>query len=250
MRDTPFRTSGRVSGEDFFGRTETIRAVVRNLRGGNNVAIVGAPRSGLSSLLTILFRNYKRAEKESLTWFTDLKELKTLDELVEEFYIATGATESNHSIMALAKVLKGFEKRVVFFIDTGQRFAEPPFNEEALFAVLSTYLASQSISLCLATCVPPERILTNRIGFSLHTQFVRVDLPPFTQAECYELIEARLRFTGIHFTDDDIDKIFQQSGGNPADVQRLSAELFRAKAAPKDEGGPQTAFSGSTRRKR
>lgn len=250
MRDTPFRTSGRVSGEDFFGRTETIRSVVRNLRGGNNVAIVGPPRSGRTSLITVLFRNYKHAEKESLTWFTDLRELKTLDDLVEEFYVATGATAKSHSIMTLAKTLKEFDKRVVIFIDSAERFGEPPFNEEALFAVLSTYLANQSISLCIATSVPPEQILTNRIGFSLHTQFVRCDLPPFTPEECYELIEKKLQFTGIHFDDDEVGKLTKESKGHPAELQRMAAELFREKAASKDKGREQRAFSGQSRRKR
>jgi ribosome biogenesis GTPase A len=81
LKGTPFRTSGRVSGEGFFGRSELIRAVIRNLRARNNVAIVGAPRMGRSSLINLLFKNYKRAERDVLTWFADLLELATLEDL-------------------------------------------------------------------------------------------------------------------------------------------------------------------------
>jgi Novel STAND NTPase 1 len=250
MRDTPFRTSGRVTGEEFFGRTESIRLIVRHLRGKNNVAIVGAPRSGKTSLITILFRNYKRAEKDALTWFTDMRELTTLDDLVEEFYIGMGARTESHSLNALAKNLKTFQKRLVMFIDAAERFAEPPFNEEALFAVLSSYLQSQNISLCIATTLPPESVMRNRVGFPLHTQFIRCDLLPFTPDECYDLIQRKLQFTGIRFTDDEIDKLIAESKGNPAELQRLGAELFREKVALEEKGGAGIARAGRSTRKR
>ncbi len=250
MRDTPFRTSGRVAGEEFFGRTGSIRMIVRHLRGKNNVAIVGGPRTGKTSLITILFKNYTRAEKDALTWFTDMRELAALDDLVEEFYIGMGARTESHSLNALAKNLKTFQKRLVMFIDAAERLAEPPFNEEALFAVLSSYLQSQNISLCVAMALPPESVLNNRVGFPLYTQFIRCDLLPFTPDECYELIQKKLQFTGIHFTDDEIDKLTAESKGNPADLQRLAAELFREKAALEEQGGAGIARAGHSTRKR
>ena len=124
MKGTPFRTSGRASGEGFFGRSELIRTVIRNLRARNNVAIVGAPRMG------------------------------------------------KFSLNALVKTLKTFQKRLVMFIDSAERFAESPFNEEALFAILSFYLPSQNVTLCIATTIRPEAMLTNRIGFPLHMQWI------------------------------------------------------------------------------
>ena len=250
MRDTPFRTSGRVAGEEFFGRTELIRTIIRNLRAQKSVAIVGAPQSGKSSLLTILFKNYKRAERGALTWFTDMRELTSLDDLVEEFYIGMGSRAENHSLNTLAKNLKGFEKRLVMFIDAAERLADPPFNEEALFAVLATYMRNESISLCLATVLPPELVLKNRVGQPLHTQFIRCDLLPFTAAESYELVQKKLQFTGIHFTDGEIDQLYKDSKGNPADLQRLSADLFREKASHELQAQEQTARTGQSSRKR
>ena len=249
MRDTPFRPTGRVTGEEFFGRTELIRTIIRDLRGRSNVAIVGAPHSGKTSLLTILFKNYKRAERGVLTWFTDMHDLTTMEDLVEEFYIGMGARTESHSLNALAKNLKGYEKRLVFFIDAAERLAEPPFNEEALFAVLSTYLQSQNISLCIATLLPTELVLMNRVGFPLYTQFLRCDLLPFTPDECYDLIQKKLQFTGIHFTDAEIGKLTEERKGNPADLQRLAAELFREKMALEERGKEQTAHSGQFKRK-
>jgi AAA+ ATPase superfamily predicted ATPase len=231
MRDTPFRTSGRVSGEDFFGRTDAIRAVVRHLRAHNNIAIVGAPRTGKSSLINILFKNYKRADKEALTWFTDMREMTTLDDLVEEFYIGTGSQAKSHSLSALAKSLKEFDKHLVLFIDSAERFAESPFNEEALFAILASHLTSQHISLCLTMIQAPESVLINRVGFPLHTLFIRYDLLPFTGEECHELIEKKLRWTGIHFTDMEIAQLIKDSQGHPADLQQRAAELFKEKMA-------------------
>ncbi|MEW5719589.1 MAG: hypothetical protein AB1817_13230 [Chloroflexota bacterium] len=249
MKGTPFRTSGRVSGEDFFGRSELIRAVIRNLRAKNSVAIVGTPRMGRTSLITLLFRNYKRAERNVLTWFADLRELETMDDLVEEFYIGIGAQTKSHSLNALVKTLKVFEKRLIMFIDSAERFAEPPFNEEALFAVLSSYLPSQHVTLCIATTVRPELMLTNRIGFSLHAQFVTLELPPLTVDECEELIQKKLQWTGVRFSQPEIDGLIRESKGHPADLQRLAAELFVAKTESANMGKPQTIFTSERQRK-
>jgi hypothetical protein len=236
LRDTPFRISGRVSGEEFFGRTESIREIVRQLRGKNNVAIVGAPKSGKTSLITVLFRNYKRAEKDVVTWFTDMKELDSLDDLVEEFYIGLGSQNKDHSLVSFSKTLKDFQKRLVIFLDSAERFALPPFNEEALFAVLASHLPTQSITICLASTLPPESTLTNKIGFPLHTLFTNYDLMPFTPDECYDLIQKKLQWTGIHFTEDEITELTDKSKGHPAELQRLAADLFREKMAKQPKG--------------
>ena len=247
MRDTPFRTSGRVSGQEFFGRTESIRTIVRHLRGNNNVAIVGAPRIGKTSLLTTLFRNYKRADREVLTWSTDMRELKTLEDLVEEFYIGTGSQTKNHSLNALVKTLGEFQKRLVMFIDSAERLAEPPFNEEALFAILASRLQSHHISLCIAMTLPPEQVLTNRVGFPLHTLFVRYDLLPFTPDECRELIEKKLRWTGVHFDETEVDQLIKDSKGHPADLQQLAGKLFKQKMAQEEQRGKDSQVSRRTR---
>ena len=249
MKGTPFRTSGRASGEGFFGRSELIRTVIRNLRARNNVAIVGAPRMGKSSLINLLFKNYKRVERDVWTWFTDLRELATLEDLVEEFYIGVGGQTESHSLNALVKTLKTFQKRLVMFIDSAERFAEPPFNEEALFAILSFYLPSQNVTLCIATTIRPEAMLTNRIGFPLHMQFVTCELLPFTTEECEGLIQKKLQWTGVHFSSSEIDKLIQESEGYPADLQRMAAELFVQKTELTVTGKPQTFNTGERQRK-
>jgi hypothetical protein len=245
LKGTPFRSSGRVAGEGFFGRSELVRSVIRNLRAKNNVAIVGAPRMGKSSLISLLFKKYKRAERDVLTWFTDLSEVGSMDDLVEEFYIGVGAQIKSHSLNSLVKALRAFEKRLVMFIDSGERFAEPPLNEEALFAILSSYLPSQRITLCVTTAIRPEVMLTNRIGFPLHSQFVTCELPPFSGDECEELIQKKLQWTGVHFSQQEIDKLIQESKGHPADLQRLAAELFVKKMEQGDAGKLQSLYTGA-----
>ncbi len=231
MNDTPFRISGRVVGEQFFGRTETIRTVVQHLRGKSNVALLGAPRAGKTSLLTVLFRNYRHAERDAQTWFIDLRDLHTLDELIAEFYSGMKLTTTNYSLRDFAKQLKLWRQRLVVFIDNGEHFAAPPFNEEAFFAVLATHMQSQTVSLCVASTMPPESVFVNRIGLPLHSYFARCDLPPFSPMECEEFIHKRLQWTGIHFSDAEIMDLIKASGGRPADLQRLAADLFRLKAS-------------------
>jgi len=235
MSLTPFRVGGRVSPENFFGRADIIRTTVRSLRGKTNVAIVGEPRSGKSSLLYILFKNYSHAEKDAMTWFVDMDNLSTLDNLIEEFYIGMKVDKTNYSLPEFAQTLKQWSQRLIIFIDTADRFARAPFNDEALFAVLATHLPSQNISLCVASSRPPETLFTNRVGLPLHSLFVRYDLPPFTPDECKQFVQLRLQWTGIDFDDEELGDLIKESGGHPAKLQRLAAEMFRSKVHEQEE---------------
>jgi Cdc6-like AAA superfamily ATPase len=226
---TPFQISGRLQPENFFGRTATIRDVVKILRGGGNAVIYGAPRTGKSSLLYLLFKNYRHAERDALLWFMDMKSIGSLFDFVEEFYTGLKIKKAEPSLVGFEKTLKGFESRAIVFIDNADRLAEPPFNDEALFAILATHLKLRHLSLCLAMTLPPESVFKNRVGTPLHKLTVRVDLRPFTPDECYEFIQQRLRFTGVYFDDDEIEQLVASSRGVPADLQRAAAELFRRK---------------------
>jgi hypothetical protein len=236
MNDTPFRTSGRVVGEDFFGRADTIRQVVQHLRGKSNVAVMGGARSGKTSFLTTLFRNYKRAERDAATWFVDMKNLATLNDLIAEFYYGMKINTMDSNLRDFNKQLRNLRQRFVIFIDNADRFAEPAFNEEAFFAVLASNLQSQIISVCVTTTLPPEKIFTNRVGLPLHSYFARYDLTPFTPEECEQFIKRRLQWTGVFFSNAEIIDLIEDSKGQPSVLQRLAADLYRLKTR-EDAGG-------------
>lgn len=245
---TPFQTSGRVQPENFFGRTNTIRDVVKTLRGGGNAVVYGAPRTGKSSLLYLLFKNYRHAERDALLWFIDMKSIGSLFDFVEEFYAGLKIKKAEPSLGGFEKTLKGLETRAVFFIDNADRLAETPFNDEALFAVLATYLKLQHLSLCLAMSLAPENVFKNRVGMPLHRLMTRVDLQPFAPDECYEFIQQRLRFTGVYFDDEEIERLIASSRGVPADLQRAAAELFRRKME-QDQSNEHTTGTDFSKRK-
>jgi hypothetical protein len=236
MRDTPFRTSGRVTGEDFFGRQQIIRTVVHQLRGKASVAVIGSPRSGKTSLLEVLFKNYKLAEKDALTWYVDLTNLTTLDDLVNEFYIGMQANVTDTSLATFGQTMRGFNGRLVIFIDSGDRFAQAPFNEEAFFALLATYLQRQHISICLTTTLVPDRVFTNRIGLPLQSFFLASYLDPLTFEEALTLIQKKLEWTGIFFSDSEINQLYMESGGHAGDFQKLAADLYRQRMLDKESG--------------
>jgi hypothetical protein len=245
---TPFQIAGRVQPERFFGRTTMIRDVVKILRGGGNAVIYGAPRSGKSSLLYLLFKNYRHAERDALLWFMDMKSIGSLFDFVEEFYTGLKIKKAEPSLAGFEKTLKGFESRAIVFIDNADRLAEPPFNDEALFAILATYLKLRHLSLCLAMSLPSENVFKNRVGTPLHKLLTRVDLQPFTPDECYEFIQQRLRFTGVYFDDEEIERLIASSRGVPADLQRAAAELFRRKME-QDQSNEHTTGTDLMKRK-
>jgi hypothetical protein len=236
MADTPFRTSGRVAGEDFFGRAKSIRTVVHQLRGKSNVAIIGPSKSGKSSILALLFKNYKLAEKDAFTWYVDMANLASLGDLINEFYIGMHLNTTNPSLATFGQALRDFNDRLIIFIDSADRFSRPPFNEEAFFALLATYLQRQHVSMCIATTIIPNEVFTNRIGLPLSTFFFQSYLEPFTIEECFAFISQRLQWTGIFFKDTEIHRLFIESGGYPWELQKMAAELYREKMAALEDG--------------
>jgi hypothetical protein len=228
---TPFKTSGRLSAEEFFGQTDTIRSIVRNLRGKANVAIVAPPRAGKSSLLYVLFKNYQRVEPDARLWFLDMATLPALPNLIEEFFAGLHIESNDYSLAALAKHLKQLTQRAVFFIDNADRFAEPPFDDEALFAMLSSHLQRQQLSLCVTTKLTPDQVFKHHIGQPLHSLFITCDLPPFTAEESFQFVSQRLQWTGVDFDGNEIAQLYERSGGRPNELQRLAATLFKRKQA-------------------
>jgi hypothetical protein len=245
---TPFITKGRLQPENFFGRTHTIRAVVHVLRAGKSAVIQGAPRAGLSSLVYVLFKNYHHAERDARVWFIDLKTIATPQNLIEEFFAGLKIKPTEATLIELERTLRRLNQRAIFFIDHADKFADAPFKDEALFAVLATHLQREQISICLAMTLKPEKIFKNRVATPLHELLTRIELPPFTPAECYEFIQQRLRFTGVYFDDEEIERLIAQTGGMPADFQRAAAELFKRKLE-KQTGTMRGTGSDTAKRK-
>jgi hypothetical protein len=231
MSATPFKTSGCLLPGEFFGRTDTIRAVVRSLHSPGNVAIVAPPRAGRSSLLRLLYENYHRAEPDARLWLIDMQTLTSLPNLIEEFFTGLKIESVDYSLAALSKGLKQWTQRAVFFVDDADRFAAPPFDDEALLALLAAHLQGPHLSLCVALKLPPAQIFKPHLGRPLHSLFIQCDLPPFTAEESFQFIDQRLQWTGVDFDGNEIAELHARSGGQPHELQRLAAALYKRKQA-------------------
>ncbi|MBP7688835.1 MAG: hypothetical protein KA765_13040 [Thermoflexales bacterium] len=231
MGATPFKTSGSVIPSEFFGRTETIRTVVRGLRTPGNVAVVAPPRAGRSSLLHLLFTNYHMAEPDARLWLIDMQTLNTLPNLIEEIFIGLRNESTDYSLAALAKGLKNWTQRAVFFLDNADRFAAPPFDDEALLALLASHVQTPHLSLCVALKSPPDQVFKRHLGRQLHSLFIQCELPPFSAEDSFQFIGQRLQWTGIDFDGNEVAQLHERSGGMPYELQRLAAALFKQKQA-------------------
>jgi len=220
-----------VSPNEFFGRTETIRAVVRGLRTPGNVAVVAPPHAGRSSLLHLLFTNYHRAEPDARLWLIDMQKLTSLPNLIEEFFIGLKHESVDYSLAELSKTLKQWTQRAVFFVDDADRFAAPPFDDEALLALLASHLQGPHLSLCVALKSPPDQVFKRHLGRQLHSLFIPCDLTPFSAEDTFQFISQRLQWTGVDFDGNEIAQLHSLSGGQPYELQRLAAALYKQKQA-------------------
>jgi len=239
-----------VPPEEFFGRQDIIRLIARDLRAGGSVVVQGLPRSGRSSLLYVLFKNYKQIEEGALAWLVDLNALNDPGDLVEEFYNAMRVDAGSRVVGDLARALKGWERRLVMFLDGADRLIEPPLRDEALFAMLLSPMQTRRVSLCLAMTTAPEKLFLDRASLPLFAHCAVHRLRPFTAQETRQLIEQHLQWTGIAFTDAEMDVIVKQSGGLAGDVQRLAGLLYEKKKAHLGASGDALRGRASSRRKR
>ena len=81
----------------------------------------------------------------------------------------------------------------------------------------------------LATQRPLEEVFPARASSGVspfHNIFTRKTIGPFAEAEARAFLDARLAGTGVVFDEPEIKRLWADSLGHPAKLQRLAKELF------------------------
>ncbi|MCL2247575.1 MAG: ATPase [Lentimicrobiaceae bacterium] len=77
----PFITSGYVSSEYFCDREEETRQLIKEVKNGNNLALISTRRMGKTGLIKHCF-NYKEIQEQYRTFFVDIYATKSLRDFV------------------------------------------------------------------------------------------------------------------------------------------------------------------------
>jgi hypothetical protein len=222
----PFTDQGRIIPEAFFGREQLLREIFEALEKGTNLSLIGETQMGKSSLLRKVCQ--LGAKQLPNKTFIDLDLCIIHDE--GDFFRALcdeiGIPEKRGYL--LHRALRG--KQYILCLDNIERLTNTLFSgdertelrglAEGAEAPLTLLIASRSR---LDTLFPDSPLEASPLAGICQ----RLTIPPFSPEEVRAFIQTRLQPTGVQFTDAEIENIWQQSQGHPAQVQLAAAELYR-----------------------
>ncbi len=222
----PFTDQGRIIPEAFFGREQLLREIFEALEKCINLSLIGETQTGKSSILNKVCQ--LGAKQLPNKTFIDLDLCIIHDE--GDFFRALcdeiGIPEKRGYL--LHRALRG--KQYVLCLDNIERLTNTLFSgdertelrglAEGADAPLTLLIASRSR---LDTLFPDSPLKASPLAGICQ----RLTIPPFSPEEVRAFIHTRLQPTGVQFTDAEIENIWQQSQGHPAQVQLAAAELYR-----------------------
>jgi len=227
----PFFTSGRIPDPHlFFGRERLVREIKTELSKRSSLSLAGASQIGKSSLLYYLYVTRAAWLPEVTIEYVDLQRILDERDFCETVLRHLG--EMGDSLRDLKRVLEN--RSVILFFDEVERLAEPDFNPRLHDLLRSLSQEKEKLALCLATQRPLEEVFPARASSGVspfHNIFTRKTLGPFTEAEARDFLAARLSGTGIVFDATEVERLWVESLGHPAQLQRLAKELFEGKAS-------------------
>jgi hypothetical protein len=215
--------------DKFFDRNETLRRIFEELNKGSNISLVGESQVGKSSILYMI--RALGPEKMNLPAeafkYIDMQiimdEEEFYEELCENFEIPSCRGRN------LSRALSG--KRYILCLDEIEKMNRKGFTFD-----VRTYLrglacsVSSPLTLVIASRLTLDELFPDAPGMTspLAGICMKMDVGPFTSDVARAFIEHRLKGTGVRFTNDEIEKLIQETGGHPANLQSLAAAIFRA----------------------
>ncbi len=230
-RANPFFPAGRINDPHlFFGRERLVREIKAELSKHSSVALAGESQIGKSSLLYYLYVTRAVWLPDVTVEHVDLQSVLDEGDFCQTVLQKLGAL--GDSLRDLKRALE--TRTVILFFDEVERLAEPDFNPRLHDLLRSLAQEKEKLTLCLATQHPLEEVFPARASSGVspfHNIFTRKTLGPFTEAEARSFLDARLSGTGIVFDVPEIERLWIESMGHPAKLQRLAKELFEGKAS-------------------
>jgi hypothetical protein len=224
----PFGITGRITKPvDFFDREELLRLVFEELAKGCNLSLVGEPQIGKSSILGMVYlwgSERLKPPPDGLIYL-DLQTIHDENAFFEELCYETGVpTERKNS---LVRELRG--RRYILCLDEMEVLTDeecfPPRVRSKLRGLSDG--ADAPFKLVTASRSPLAQLFPDSPKMRSPLDIPPTNVLPFSREVAANFLKHRLKDTGITFTPTDIDNLINHSGGHPATLQRIAADLYR-----------------------
>lgn len=261
----PFVYGSPLKPDQFVGRRQKVSTVLNRLANPNDrgsSAVSGPNRIGKTSFLQYIMQvaritPWKLLSDKAHFIFLDCTNiplnrddlfdetefwrfiLRTLEQklpgdlkrYVQEI-LQSGVVADSFNLITLFEEIGAAENLVALFLDEFEYLAEhiEANNPRLLYTLRALINQPAPRGLALITA-SKERltILGSRLdwaGSPFYNNFAFIELKPFSQTEVNELIDLYLKDTGVEFSDEDRDFIYDVSQGHPEQVQYACYLLF------------------------
>jgi hypothetical protein len=211
----------------FFGRDEVLRQIFEDLAKGCSRSLVGEAQVGKSSILAMVCKlgpKHLALPPEAFIYL-DMQVVRDGHDFFEALCDNLGVTTSYG--YQLARRLRG--KRYVLCLDEVEKMAKDSFTGEEREELRGLSNRTDApLKLVIASRVPLEQLFPDSFGMTspLANICPQMNISPFDPDTARSFLTRRLDGTGIMFTNTEIDNLVTESGGNPAKLQRMAADLF------------------------
>lgn len=219
--------TGRIEKlEKFFGREEEIKEIFELLNNASSVVIIGEQTIGKSSLLYAVYQQSEKLLKSPRQpVFLDMNNIHNQ----EDFYFAI-CEKIDVPASIGQKFNRNLEnKRVLLILDNVGRLNGAGFTRDVRDHLRGL---AEGENACLKLVLAANESLQTLFNDSYDTSplpgiCLPIDIPVWDKTIIREFITKRLQPTTIDFTEADIQKLIQESGGYPQKLTQLCYNLYK-----------------------
>ncbi len=217
---------GRVENpEEFFNREKELRQVFEHLNSYSSVVLIGEEGVGKSSLLWAIKREAEiHLQLMRQPVFLDLNVVDDEDEFYSELCHEVGIPECKGN--KLNRALR--DKRVLLLLDNVGKMTEQGFTRQMRDKLRGLAEGSQApLKLVLAASESLKDLFNDSYNTSpLAGICQEVYIEPWDEATGRDFISRRLAKTSVSFTEEEIIKLVEESGGHPRRLMQLCYENY------------------------
>jgi len=229
LQFNPFTDQGRIKNPaHFFGRERLLSTIFEELQKGTNLSLIGEKQIGKSSFLYNIYQRGAKQVPDKQFIYLDMQIVHDEGDFFKALCTEVGIKKCRGSDLYHALQ----DKQYVLCLDNIERMTNKLFSGDERVELRGLAEGAEApLTLLIASGSPLAEIFPDSsLDYSpLYNICMSIDILPFSQAEVHSFIKIRLQAVGKQFTQEELNQIWEETQGYPAQVQKKAAELYQQK---------------------